>query len=91
LSRPTEMVTAEALELVREEVLYVGRLKQKKEEKEVDHLYINKVSARWMPKLLNAIQMQWQVESYNLFLIVTGDETMDLYHVLDHHDREQLR
>lgn len=58
-----------------------------------EHLHMNKVSARWVPKLLSAIQMKQRKETCELFLelhgankqdfldrVVTGDETMVLYH-----------
>jgi hypothetical protein len=54
---------------------------------------MNKVSARWVPKLLSIVQKQQSVEYCTEFLtlcegqekeviesIVTGDETMVLYH-----------
>jgi AraC-like DNA-binding protein len=58
-----------------------------------DHLGMNKVSAIWVPKFLSAVQKQRRVECCAQFLtlcegqekeviesIVTGDETMVLYH-----------
>ena len=58
-----------------------------------EHLGMKKVSARWVPKLLSVVQKQYRVDCARSFLklcegqqkkvlqsIVTGDETMVLYH-----------
>lgn len=103
--RPVEVMTPETIALVEEEVLSDRRLKAKEIAARLElskttvlrilheHLNMNKVSARWVPKLLSAVQMQQRVESCTQFLdlcrdnpdeflktIVTGDETMVLYY-----------
>jgi hypothetical protein len=58
-----------------------------------DHLGMHKVSSRWVPKLLSAVQRQHRVECVRTLLklcgldtkavlktIATGDETMVLYY-----------
>jgi AraC-like DNA-binding protein len=103
--RPAEAFTCETIALVEEEVLQDRRLKTKEisakcglSKKTVlrilrDHHGMNKVSARWLPKLLIVVQKQQRVECCSEFLtlckgqekeviesIVTGNETMVLYH-----------
>jgi hypothetical protein len=64
-----------------------------------DHVYMNEISARSMLKLLSIVQMQRRIESCNEFsilcngnekkvieFIVIRDETMPMYHNLDHYD-----
>jgi histone-lysine N-methyltransferase SETMAR len=102
--RPAEALTPETTALV-QEVLQDRRLKTKEIPATCglskttvlrnlcDHLGVNKVSARWVPKLLSAVQKQQCVECCTEFLtlcagqkkegiesVVMGDETMVLYH-----------
>lgn len=103
--RPADVVTNENIDVVERIVLSDRRLKVKEisamsklSETTIrrilhDHLGMNKVSARWVPKLLSAIQRQQRVDCARSFLslcegnpegiiesIVTGDETMVLYY-----------
>ena len=103
--RPSEVTTPETIELVSSEVLSDRRLKVKEIAARLhlskttvlrvlhDHLNMNKVSARWVPRILSTLQMQRRVECCRDFLalyesdpvnvirsIVTGDETMVLYY-----------
>jgi len=103
--RPTEVVNTDTIALVEEIVLEDRRLKTKEIAARLDisktsilrilhdHLHMNKISARWVPKLLSAVQKKQRVECCKEFLklchekekeviesIVTGDETMVLYY-----------
>lgn len=103
--RTVEVVTDDKIALVEDLVLGDRRLKVKEiaqmsrlSDTSVrrivhDHLGMNKVSARWVPKHLSAVQRQRRVECARSFLelcgenpvdvlktIVTGDETMVLYY-----------
>lgn len=103
--RPLEAVTSETIQLVESELLSDRRLKTKEIAARLglsktsvlriikEHLHMNKVSARWVPKILSAAQKQERVHCCNEFLreynadprnfldsIVTGDETMVLYY-----------
>ncbi|KAL0828929.1 hypothetical protein ABMA28_003828 [Loxostege sticticalis] len=103
--RPSEAITDENIKFVEVTVLEDRRLKTKDlavmtglSKTTVlrilhEHLGMNKVSARWVPKLLSAVQKQERVRCCAQFLslcegrqkevldsIVTGDETMVLYH-----------
>ncbi|XP_047987147.1 histone-lysine N-methyltransferase SETMAR-like [Leguminivora glycinivorella] len=102
--RPADSITSENISIVEQIVLTDRRLKVKEisamsnlSDTVVrrilhEHLGMNKVSARWVPKLLSAIQRQRRVECARSFLalcevnptrvlesIVTGDKTMVLY------------
>jgi transposase len=103
--RPAEALTPETIALVQEEVLQDRGLKTKEISARCglskttvfrilhDHLGMNKVSVKWVPRLLNVVQKQRRVECCTEFLtlyegkekeviesIVRGDETMVLYH-----------
>jgi transposase len=103
--RPAEALTPETITLVQEEVLQDRRLKTKEISARCgfskttvlrilcNHLGMNKVSARWVLKLLSVVQKQRCVECCTEFLtlckgqqkevirsVVMGDETMVLYH-----------
>ncbi|XP_046976469.1 histone-lysine N-methyltransferase SETMAR-like [Vanessa cardui] len=103
--RPSKAITDENIQFVEEKVLEDRRLKTKELAAMTglskttvlrilhEHLGMNKVSARWVPKLLSAIQKQERVKCCTQFLslcegrqkevldsIVTGDETMVLYY-----------
>lgn len=105
LGRPIEVLTPQNISIIEELVLQDRRLKVRElaamsnmSETSVrrilhDHLNMNKVSARWVPRLLSALQRQRRVECARSFLvmcgddpqpilesIVTGDETMVLYY-----------
>jgi histone-lysine N-methyltransferase SETMAR len=105
--RPTEELTPETTALVQEEVLQDRRLKTKEISARCglsktmvlrilhDHLGMNKVSARWVPKLFSVVQKQLRVECCTEFLaiceghekeviesIVMEDGTTVLYHDL---------
>lgn len=102
---PVTVTTGENVKLVEEVVLSDRRLKTKEIAAQTgisktsvlrilhDHLGMTKISARWVPKLLSAVQKQRRVECCQQFLelsredqkgviesIVTGDETMVLYY-----------
>jgi histone-lysine N-methyltransferase SETMAR len=103
--RPTEVITPQKIAIIEEMVLEDRRLKVKEEvlmpnisETSIrrilhDHLGMNKISARWVPRLLSALQRQRRVECARSFLnmcgddpkpilesIVTGDETMVVFY-----------
>jgi histone-lysine N-methyltransferase SETMAR len=103
--RPAEAVTDESIKIVKKEVLQDRRLKTKELAARCglsktsvlrilhERLGMNKISARWVPKLLSAVQKDQRVSCCTTFLtlcegrekdviesIVTGDETMVLYH-----------
>lgn len=103
--RPVEVLTSETIAVIEEEVLSDRRLKVREIAARLglsktsvhramqDHLHMSKVSARWVPKLLSAVQKQERVRCASEFLrlcgdqpteiferIVTGDETMVLYY-----------
>lgn len=103
--RPVEVITEDIVAIVEEVVLRDRRLKVKEISEMTklsdtsvrrilhNHLGMHKVSARWVPKNLSAIQKQRRVECARSFLelcgpepkpvietIVTGDETMVLYY-----------
>jgi hypothetical protein len=103
--RPAEASTLETTALEQEEMLQDTRLKTKEISTRCglsktkvlrilrDHPGMNKVSARWVPKLLNVVQKQRRFECWTEFLtlcewqesdviesIVTGDENMALYY-----------
>ena len=103
--RPVIAMTDQNIALVEQEVNGDRRLKAKEIAARVgiskttvlrilhEHLHMNKVSARWVPKLLSSIQKERRVECCQEFLdayqankskfiqsIVTGDETMVLYY-----------
>ena len=105
IGRPNTALTEENVELVKNIVLSDRRLKVKEIIAQSslscgtvftilhDHLNMKKISARFVPKLLSAIQQKERKETCELFLqlhgankndflerIVTGDETMVLYH-----------
>jgi histone-lysine N-methyltransferase SETMAR len=102
---PTTVTTTENIEFVEQIVLSDRRLKAKEIAAQTgisktsvlrilhEHLGMSKISARWVPKLLSAVQKQRRVECCQQFLelcradqkkviesIVTGDETMVLYY-----------
>jgi histone-lysine N-methyltransferase SETMAR len=78
--RPAEALTPETITLVQEEVSQDRRLKTKQISARCglskttvlrilhDHLGMNKVSARWVPKLLSVVQKQRRVECCTEFL-----------------------
>lgn len=103
--RPVEALTEDCVKLVEEEVLSDRRLKTKEIAVRTglsktsvlrilhEHLHMNKVSARWVPKLLSSLQRserkqcsQEVMAAYKRYgksyleSIVTGDETMVLYY-----------
>lgn len=103
--RPSEAITDENIKFLEKIVLEDRRVKTKELSAMTglskttvlrilhEHLGMNKVSARWVPKLLSAVQKQERVKCCKQFLslcegrqkevldsIVTGDETMVLYH-----------
>jgi histone-lysine N-methyltransferase SETMAR len=103
--RPAEALTPETIALGQEEVLQDRKLKTKEISARCglskgmvlrilhDHLVMNKVSARWVPKILSVVQTQRCVECCTEFLtlckgqekeviesIVTGDDSIILYH-----------
>lgn len=103
--RPVTATTDENVDLVEAEVNGDRRLKAKEIAARVgickttvlnilhDRLHMNKVSARWVPKLLSSVQKVRRMECCQEFLnlcqgqerqviqsIVTGDETMVLYY-----------
>lgn len=103
--RPVEVLTPETIALIEEEVLSDRRLKVREIAARLrlsktsvhraiqDHLHMSKVSARWVPRLLSAVQREERERCASEFLklcgeepnkifekIVTGDETMVLYY-----------
>lgn len=103
--RPVEVLTPETIAVIEEEVLSDRRLKIREIAARLglskstvhraihEHLHMKKVSARWVPKLLSAVQRQERVRCASEFLdlcgensktvierLVTGDETMILYY-----------
>ncbi|XP_063387674.1 histone-lysine N-methyltransferase SETMAR-like [Cydia fagiglandana] len=103
--RPVEVLTPENINSVQEEVLSDRRLKIREIAARLglskstvhciihDHLHMSKVCARWVPKLLSAVQKEERVKCASKFLelcdenptniierLVTGDETMVLYY-----------
>jgi histone-lysine N-methyltransferase SETMAR len=103
--RPVEVLTPETINLIEQEALSDRRLKIREIAERLDlskstvhralhdHLHMKKISARWVPKLLSAVQKQERVRCANAFLelcsgkeskiinsIVTGDKTMVLYY-----------
>ena len=105
VGRPKTAVTDESINLVEKIVLSDRRLKVKEIAEKSglsygtvftilhDHLNMKKISARWVPKLLSAVQQKQRRETCELFLqlhgankedflnrVVTGDETMVLYY-----------
>lgn len=102
--RPPTEIVSENVDLVEKIVLSDRRLKLKEIAEESglskttvyriikEHLGMNKISARWIPKLLSAVQKEQRMKCAQSFLnlcadhpqsifdrIVTGDETMVLY------------
>lgn len=103
--RPIEVITPQQISIIEELVLEDRRLKVKElavitniSETSIrrilhDHLHMNKISARWVPRLLSALQRERRVECARSFLnlcgdnpkpilesIVTSDETMVLFY-----------
>ena len=85
--RPVDMLTPETIAAIEEEVLNYRRLKIREIAVRLgltksavhhcihDHLHMNKVSARWVPKLLSAVQREERVRCASAFLELCGETT----------------